>query len=150
MQLHHLHSTNRKPKKRIARGGKRGTYSGRGVKGQKSRSGHRIRPAVRDLIMRLPKRRGFKNLRKTSRTLVLKLSELTRKLAPLARAKGGLKVTRDTLEKLGMVGTDYRGEIKLLGGGEIDFPIIVSDMKTSKAVKAKIEKAGGRVEISKP
>ncbi|MBI2013770.1 MAG: uL15 family ribosomal protein [Candidatus Colwellbacteria bacterium] len=50
-----------KKKKRIARGGKRGTTSGRGQKGQKSRSGRRIRPASRDYTQRLPKLRGFGN-----------------------------------------------------------------------------------------
>ena len=61
MQLHQLQPIHDlKGKKRIARGGKRGTYSGRGQKGQKSRSGAKIRPAEQDLIIRIPKRRGFK------------------------------------------------------------------------------------------
>jgi len=50
-----------KTKKRVARGGKRGTTAGRGQKGQKSRAGRRIRPAERDLVNRLPKLRGYKN-----------------------------------------------------------------------------------------
>jgi large subunit ribosomal protein L15 len=59
MQLHELQPIHyNKDGKRIARGGKRGHTSGRGQKGQKSRSGHRIRPAVRDMIQRLPKLRG--------------------------------------------------------------------------------------------
>jgi len=62
MQLHELkpiHSN--KQSKRVGRGGKRGTTSGSGTKGQKSRSGHRIRPAIRDLMRRLPKLRGTNN-----------------------------------------------------------------------------------------
>jgi len=51
-----------KKKKRIGRGGKRGTYCGRGLKGQKSRAGRRIRPAVRDFILRTPKLRGKGNV----------------------------------------------------------------------------------------
>ena len=47
-----------KDAKRIARGGKRGRTSGRGQKGQKSRSGRKIRPAIRDLVQRTPKLRG--------------------------------------------------------------------------------------------
>jgi large subunit ribosomal protein L15 len=64
MQLHQIkpaHEANNKDKKRIGRGGKRGTYSGHGMKGQKSRAGHRIRPAERDLIQHLPKLRGSGN-----------------------------------------------------------------------------------------
>lgn len=60
--LHTIKPTVRiKSRKRIGRGGKRGTYSGRGMKGQKSRAGRKIRPAVRDLIQRTPKLRGARN-----------------------------------------------------------------------------------------
>lgn len=63
MQLHELQpKTKNKKKKRIGRGGKRGTYCGRGLKGQKSRAGRRIRPAVRDVILRIPKLRGKGNV----------------------------------------------------------------------------------------
>ncbi len=59
MQLHELRAIHKdEDAKRVGRGGKRGTTSGKGQKGQKSRSGHRIRPAERDMIQRLPKLRG--------------------------------------------------------------------------------------------
>lgn len=62
MQLHELQPIHQsKSKKRIGRGGKRGTYSGKGIKGQKSRAGRKIRPAIRDLIQRTPKLRGSKD-----------------------------------------------------------------------------------------
>ena len=63
MQIHELklNKKDKRRKARIGRGGKRGTYSGRGVKGQKARAGRRIRPADRDFFQRLPKLRGFKN-----------------------------------------------------------------------------------------
>ena len=50
----------RKSRMRVGRGigSGKGKTAGRGQKGQKSRSGHRIRPAVRDMIQRLPKLRG--------------------------------------------------------------------------------------------
>ena len=79
MQLHQLkpdHS--RVTEKRIGRGGKRGTYSGRGTKGQHARSGHRIRPAERDFIQRLPKLRGVGNVAtnvNTERALVKRRKE---------------------------------------------------------------------------
>ena len=60
MMIHELPSI-KKRAQRIGRSGKRGSYSGRGVKGQKSRSGRRLRPAERDLILRIPKMRGFAN-----------------------------------------------------------------------------------------
>jgi large subunit ribosomal protein L15 len=59
MQLHEIQPCQKqKTKKRIGRGGKRGTYSGKGMKGQKSRAGAKIRPEVRDLIKKTPKLRG--------------------------------------------------------------------------------------------
>ena len=59
MQLHEIKPVHKnESRKRIGRGGKRGTYSGKGMKGQKSRAGKKIRPAVRDLIQRTPKLRG--------------------------------------------------------------------------------------------
>ena len=62
MQLNELKAgTKNKSKKRVGRGGKRGTYSGKGMKGQKARAGKRIRPAIRDLMQRTPKLRGAKN-----------------------------------------------------------------------------------------
>ena len=62
MQLHNLKPSNKSgDTKRIGRGGKRGTFSGRGVKGQRARAGHKIRPGHRDQIQQIPKLRGSKN-----------------------------------------------------------------------------------------
>jgi large subunit ribosomal protein L15 len=61
MQLHELKPIHKfKKKKRIGRGGKRGTYSGKGMKGQKSRAGRRLEPVIRGIIKRYPKLRGYK------------------------------------------------------------------------------------------
>ncbi|KPJ73361.1 50S ribosomal protein L15, partial [Parcubacteria bacterium DG_74_1] len=49
MQLHEIKPIHKlKKSKRIGRGGKRGTYSGRGIKGQKSRAGRRFKPVIRE------------------------------------------------------------------------------------------------------
>jgi len=59
MQLHELKPIHKlKKRKRVGRGGKKGTYSGRGIKGQKSRAGRKLKPAIRELIKRYPKIRG--------------------------------------------------------------------------------------------
>ncbi len=63
MQLHELKPNHpRTAEKRVGRGGKRGTFSGKGTKGQHARAGHKIRPAERDFIQRLPKMRGVGNV----------------------------------------------------------------------------------------
>lgn len=61
MQLHKIKPENKlKKSKRVGRGGKRGNYSGKGIKGQKSRAGAKVRPEIRDMIKKIPKRRGYK------------------------------------------------------------------------------------------
>src|SRR3990167_4622491 len=90
-----------KKKKRVGRGGKRGTTSGRGTKGQKSRAGHRIRPAIRDLLIRIPKLRGYKNKSIQSKNLVLNVGNLQK-----------LPESVFTKENL--------GNVKILGGGELN------------------------------
>src|SRR3989344_3669203 len=82
MQIHEVTSkTQFKTKKVVGRGGKRGKTAGRGTKGQKARAGHRIRPAIRDIIKKLPKRRGegvSRNQFKTeaSHSVIVKISAL--------------------------------------------------------------------------
>lgn len=58
MQIHQLKPKRQKSRKRIGRGGKRGTYSGRGMKGQNARSGSSRRPAILDFIRKIPKLKG--------------------------------------------------------------------------------------------
>ena len=61
MKLHEIRSPFRTHKKRrVGRGGKRGKTSGHGTKGQKSRAGRKIRPQIRDVMKRFPKKRGGK------------------------------------------------------------------------------------------
>lgn len=116
----------RKKSKRIARGGKRGTTAGRGTKGQKSRAGHRIRPAIRDLLIRLPKLRGYKNKPIKEKPRVLNLADLEKFPQALLSRK-------------------ELGEVKILGGGEIKKAVTIEGLPVSKQAKAKIEKAGGKV-----
>ncbi|MFQ6049937.1 MAG: hypothetical protein ACE5J0_02775 [Candidatus Paceibacterales bacterium] len=58
MELHELKPIHKKKKrKRVGRGGKRGTYSGRGIKGQKTRAGRKLKPIIQETIKRYPKLR---------------------------------------------------------------------------------------------
>lgn len=146
MQLHTIHkSSHDKRAKRIGRGGKRGSYSGRGVKGQKSRAGRRIRPAERDLIMRIPKKRGFANKEKGAKPLVVfNLEDLTLALKTHANLKPIL-LDIDFLKQAELLPRRFNGKVKLLGDGEITVPVNVQRIGASKSAKAKIEKAGGRI-----
>jgi large subunit ribosomal protein L15 len=144
MQIHELKSI-KKRVQRIGRSGKRGSYSGRGVKGQKSRSGRRLRPAERDLIMRIPKRRGFANLIKSDKAIALNLGDINEGLKKHKLDKGPLEITKDVLKAAGLLRKGYRGEVKVLSNGEIALAINTKGMKVSEGAKLKIEKAGGTV-----
>lgn len=130
MQLHQLQPNKHKSKKRVGRGGKRGTTSGRGQKGQKSRAGRKIRPAIQDYIIRLPKLRGVGNKPLKSKKLAVNLSELEK------RFDNNASITPDSFPR----------EFKILGGGAVRKSFIIEKgVAVSKSAKEKIEKAGGRI-----
>ena len=132
---------------RVGRGGKRGKTSGRGTKGQKARSGRKMRPEMRDLIKKLPKRRGYgKNRSRTVRVDQKAYTPVT--LAALEKAfDNGATVTPATLNRAGLV--DSRGgrilPVKLLGTGSLTKALSVSNCAVSASAKAAIEAAGGSV-----
>jgi large subunit ribosomal protein L15 len=139
MQLHELHARHprRYPKTRIARGGKRGTTAGHGTKGQKSRSGHRIRPAERDFIQRLPKLRGIKNVSNAHKALPVNLGLIE------ARMKG-TAVDPASLLKARLIRRP--GTVKILGAGEVKRAFSFSGVRISASAKKKIEAAGGTIQ----
>lgn len=129
MQLNDLKAnTKRQKSQRVGRGGKRGVTSGRGTKGQKSRSGHKIRPAERDLLIRIPKLRGYKNKPLGEKNLAVNVGELEKLV------KGNV-IDRKT----------FGSKFKILGDGEVKKAFSVVGVKVSKSAKEKIEKAGGSV-----
>lgn len=138
MQLHQLQSLSKKKKaKRIGRGGKRGTYSGRGIKGQKSRAGRRIRPAERDLIQRLPKLRGFKFKPLKGKPAVFNIDYLAEKIK-------NRTIDRKALLKAGLI-TKSTKRVKILGKGELKWPLEIRGLKLSGGALKKIEEAKSNV-----
>ncbi len=138
MELYQLKPKHkRKDEKRIGRGGKRGTYSGSGEKGQRKRSGHRIRPASRDLVMRIPKLRGVKNLRKSAPARVIAVGDLEKLFS-------GPTIDRAALVKAHII-RNIADTVKVLSQGEVKRAFEVRGIPASAKAKAKIEKAGGKV-----
>lgn len=138
MQLHELKSQfKKKSKKRVGRGGKRGTTSGKGQKGQKSRAGHRIKPAQREMIQRLPKLRGLKNKSIKEKYIAINLEDLEKKI------ESGM-VNREILIKSGLIRKSDK-EVKILGNGELKKPLQFQGLKVSKSAKKKIEAVGGKI-----
>ncbi|MEN9342207.1 MAG: ribosomal protein large subunit ribosomal protein [Candidatus Parcubacteria bacterium] len=151
MKLHSLpKDPSRKKVQRIGRGGKRGTTSGRGQKGQKSRSGHRMRPAQRDVLLRIPKRRGFRNKPSTKQEVFeLQLSRLIAKAKPLAEGKKSLSVDAVVLKQLGLIPLSFKGSVKVIGAADAVVALDLHGIKTSAAVASMLEKAGGSVQMDK-
>ncbi len=142
MQLHELkRKTENKAHKRVGRGGGRGKTAGRGTKGQKARAGHSIMPAIREILKKLPKRRGYAQKSISPKPSVVNISALEKAFA------SGDAVNPKTLLALGIV----RGRkgitplVKILGDGEITKKFVISDCMISGSAKTKIEKAGGSV-----
>jgi large subunit ribosomal protein L15 len=139
MQLHQLQPLHGlKTKKRISRGGKRGTYSGRGQKGQKSRAGAKIRPAERDLIIRIPKRRGFKNRPLGPKPVIFNIEDLEKEF------ENNQIINKKILQEKGFIKA-LGQRVKILGGGELKKVFEIEGLEVSKKAAEKIKAAGGRV-----
>ena len=129
-------------------GSGKGKTSGRGVKGQKSRSGVAIKSfegGQMPLYRRLPKR-GFKSLNKDL-IAILNLSKIQN---ILDKSKNDIKNTLDLkiLKEKKLVNKKYK-KLKILGSGEIKKNLEISAHFASKQALLKIEKAGGKISIIK-
>lgn len=131
----------KKRQPRVGRGGKRGSYSGRGVKGQKAHAGRKIRPAIYDLTMRLPKLRGFANKPIRPKPLAINLVDLQ-------RVKGD-EVNVKSLVDSGVLRAGQlrrsAGKIKVLSQGDLTKAVYLKGLSVSRAAKEKIEAVGGTV-----
>ncbi|GBE16286.1 50S ribosomal protein L15 [bacterium BMS3Abin15] len=147
MQIHQLKIRKKKTVKKIGRGGKRGTYSGRGMKGQKSRSGAKSDPLFEggrsSLIERLKKIRGFKSRR--PKKFNINLNNLDKKF------KSGDAISVESLIKVRLVGKiEAKNGIKVLGDGKLIKKLIIGkDILLSKSAEAAIVKAGGKLPDNK-
>lgn len=142
MQLHQLQRvTTSKREKRVGRGGSRGKTSGRGTKGQKARAGHRIMPAIREQLKKLPKLRGYKQKSIQDKPLVVNVGSLETFFA------AGDTINPTVLLERGVV-RGRKGEVpvvKILGDGELNKKLTIAGCVVSAAARTKIEKVGGTI-----
>ena len=139
-----------KTKIRVGRGigSGKGKTSGRGVKGQKSRSGVAIKSfegGQMPLYRRLPKR-GFKSLN-NSKIAILNLSKIQ---SIIEKSKNDIKSSLDLkiLKEKKLINKKFL-KLKILGSGEIKKNIEISAHFASKQALSKIEKAGGKISLIK-
>jgi large subunit ribosomal protein L15 len=138
-----------KPARRVGRGhgSGRGKTSGRGTKGQKARTGGTIHRAFNGgqtrLSKRLPFIRGIGNSNVAFRhdyTIV--------NVTDLELFEAGTQVTPDALVTMGlMTKAKGKGLVKVLGNGEVNHALTVRAHKFSASARAKIEAAGGTIEV---
>ena len=144
MQIHELSVPKKLESKRIGRGGKRGTYSGRGMKGQKARSGGSIDPLFEggrsSLIDHLKKVRGFKSIHPKKSVFNLDVLE--------KRFEAGDIVSAETLVSKGLIKESMvKNGIKILSSGNVTKKLTIAPgLLISESAKEAIEKAGGKVE----
>ena len=146
MQLHDLQPIHKaKKKKRIGRGGKRGTYAGRGQKGQKSRAGAKFNPIIRQVVKRYPKLKGYRFNPRDTQIRIVNLDILEKKF------KENDVVSPETLLEKKII-RKIKGKapkVKILAKGDIAKALTFEGCEMSENAKKKIEKAKGTVKISK-
>ncbi len=144
MQINTIKLFNKKKtRKRVGRGGKKGTYSGKGMKGQKARSGVSMDPLFEGgrstLIDRMKKKRGFKS-NKSKKTIIslLKMSQ---------KFNNNDIVNKDSLIKKGLINkTESKNEIKILGKSDLKVKLNIDKrIILSQSAKKSIEKADGTI-----
>jgi len=139
-------------RKRVGRGPGSGTgkYSGRGIKGQKSRAGsHKMRPGFEGgqmpIYMRIGKSRGA-----TSKDAMpigpFRTETVPVNIRDLDRFDAGAEVTPESLVEKRLI-KNTKIDVKLLGTGEISKKLVVRVHAISAAAREKIEAAGGTVEL---
>jgi large subunit ribosomal protein L15 len=130
----------RREKKRVGRGlGSTGSYSGRGVKGQRARSGGRSGlqlKGLRSLMLKLPKSRGFQSLE--NKPAIINLEILAKHFVD------GATVTPQQLLKKNLIRSAVGG-VKILGQGELKHRLVLKNCLVSKPAQEKIIKAGGEI-----
>ena len=144
MQAHQLKPPRgaKHARKRVGRGNAagQGTYSGRGLKGQKSRAGNKPRRFFEGgqtrLFKKLPFRRGFNNPFRVEYQPV--------NLDDLQKLDEGAEVTPELLKEKGVL-RSVRKPVKILASGELTKKLSVTAHRFSLAAKEKIEAAGGSV-----
>ena len=150
MQLHDIKThSGRRTAQRIGRGSTRGKTSGRGHKGQKSRAGHSIRPAERDIIKRLPKLRGH-GINRAKTVHAERVRPWAVNIAVLEQLfVAGEEVNPKTLVQKGIVHKEggRLPQVKILANCKLTKKISVSGCTLSVAAQKAITSVGGTVVV---
>jgi len=128
--------------KRVGRGGKKGTYSGKGMKGQKARAGFSRRATFEggksSIVAVTKKLKGFKPFKK-EKNQIIKISEIERKF------KEGEEVNPQSLLEKGLI-KKKEENVKILGEGKLSKKLSFKKVLFSQKAKEIIEQSGSKIE----
>jgi large subunit ribosomal protein L15 len=145
--LNLLRRTSKRSYRRVGRGqsSTRGKTSGRGGKGQTARAGNKRRPELRDIIKKLPKRRGYGKNRartvnmRTPQPIAISIDRLNKTF------EQGAEITLLSLREHGLVSARMNDTAKIVSGSEAPKKFTIKDCKVSLTARLAIEKAGGSI-----
>lgn len=151
-------NTPRKSEKRVGRGGKRGTFSGKGSKGQKSRTGASVKPGFRGGDNRIwqlfPKQRGASKKpgragndsphRKHRYYMLRHDKQAAVNLREFNGFNDGETVNPEMLYTKGVLSRNTKS-VKILGDGDLNKKLIFEGFDLSKSARQKINKVGGTI-----
>ncbi len=142
MQIHQLKPNHKSQSRKIVgRGGKKGTYSGRGGKGQTARAGRKLVPIIRELIKRYPKLKGYRAFVPENKIVVVNVGVLNKHF------KDGDVINPVNLTSKGIVRMikGKQPEVKILGTGKMEKKLTFEHCQVSNKAREIIVKAGGTI-----
>lgn len=141
MNMHEIKPKHQRPKKKkVGRGGKRGTYSGRGMKGQKARAGSSLAPVVRELLKRYPKLKGYRRVKRQRKPAAVSLQVIIKNFSK------GEMVSPQTLTEKGLI-PRQKGALKakIVGTLPLQHPLSFQGCLFSAGARQVVEKSGGEI-----
>ncbi len=146
--LHTIKRMTQRSKRRVGRGQSsgRGKTSGRGTKGQNARAGRKKRPELRDIIKKIPKRRGYgKNRGRTvvsnrPDSIVISLDRLQ------TVYETGSEISKKSLAEKGVLSERKVAlPLKIVGTGSLSKKFTIKGIAVTKSARTAIEAAGGTI-----
>ncbi len=144
MELNSLTRSGKRPYRRVGRGqgSTRGKQSGRGGKGQTARAGHKVRPEMRDIIKKLPKRRGYGKNR--GRTVIPTPAARAISLSKIDKFFAAGDITKQMIVAKGLA---RKNQPVTIVAGETSKKYSFTGLRVTGTAKAAVEKAGGTVVV---
>lgn len=130
----------------MGRGGKRGTFCGRGSKGQSVRAGRKMAPIIRELIKRYPKLRGYRAMLPLGTIAEINVEILEKNFNAGDVIRSEILIEKRLIRRI----KGKMPQVKILGEGQLSKKFIFENCLFSKQAKEKIEKAGGEIKDRVP